>query len=104
MFQLDLFASRAARDIGLAQVASHSQEFITRALNAISSMPHGTRVTGESIRHELEQQGCIPHHPNAWGACVNIAVRRHMLEPTNEYRQMADKSSHARATRVYVVR
>lgn len=100
--QLDLFASRTERDLALGRVAANSPDFITRALEVIAGLEHGRKVTGEDIRFRCEMRDIRPHHPNAHGALINTAVRRHLLTPTKEYTQMKDRSSHARATRVYL--
>lgn len=101
--ELNLTASRAARDEGMAKVADNSGEFVTRALNALLSFQAGEKITGEDLRFRCEQRGIKPHSAFAWGAVVNIAIRRHYLIPTDQYTQMKDRTSHARATRVYVV-
>ncbi len=101
--QLNLFEGRAARDAALQTVADNSGDFMERALDAILGYEVGREVTGEDIRFRCEQRSLRPHHPNAWGALVNTAVRRKLLIPTDKFVSMKDKSSHARMTRVYKV-
>ena len=99
--QLDLFSSRAARDIALSTVAEHSGTFIDEALAIIQKLPDTWTGTGEDVRHICQAQGVTPHHPNANGALINTAVKRGLLIPTDRFVQMREKSSHARVTRVY---
>lgn len=46
-------------------------------------------------------KGVFAHHPNAWGAFINSALRSGLIEPTGKYRAMRDRRSHGRETRVY---
>ena len=100
--QYDLFASKAARNAAVQQVADNAPEFIERALSAIDALPAGTIVTGEDVRRILTAYGITPHHHNAWGALIREAVRQQLLRPTGRYRQMRDVSSHARQTAEYI--
>lgn len=102
MIQLNIFDSRAARDIALSTVSQNSGSFIDEALEVISSLEPGRKVTGEDIRQELDARKVFPHHSNAYGSLINIAVRRKLLVPTPEFVSMKRVSSHARSTRVYL--
>ena len=99
--QLNLFEGRAARDAALATVAANSGTFIEEALAIIQKLPDTWSGTGEDIRHICQAQGVTPNHPNAWGSCINTAVRCGLLIPTDRFVQMREKSSHARVTRIY---
>jgi len=57
--------------------------------------------TGEDIRNGCEYYVGQPKHPNAWGALINTLIKRKIIVPTGEHRQMKDRSSHARSTPVY---
>jgi len=65
------------------------------------SLRRGTLVTGEDIRVGCEARGISPHHPNAWGAAANHAVKQQLLIDTGQRRQMRLKKSHARRTPLY---
>ena len=99
--QPDLFEARAARDEALERVENNSGNYVNRAIIEIKRM-RGTFI-GEEIRLAVEYIIGAPHHYNAWGAIINIAVRQHVLLKTGHYRQMKTKRSHARATPEYSV-
>jgi len=100
--QFDLFASKAARDDALAQVAGNSGTFMDDAICAIADLPKGMLLIGEDIRRLLTEEGIVPHHHNAWGALTGVALRRKLLRPTGRYRYMRDVNSHGRRTAEYV--
>jgi len=105
--QMDLFAGRADRNASLTRVAKNSGNFMSDAIATFrielqGFVPH-ERVTGEDIRVALTDCGIAPHHPNAWGALTRILILRGMLIPTDEFRHMKSRRSHARMTRVYEV-
>ena len=102
--QMDLLEARQARDEGMAKVTEPS--WVDGALARMRWMRllHKDGFTGEDVRVYLSiVQYTEAPHPNAWGALINTAVRRGLIEKTGEYRQMKVKSSHARATPVYRV-
>lgn len=91
-----------ARDEALEQVARNSKAYVETALKLIQEgtyMP--AYVTGEDVRLAVEAEIGKPHHPNAWGAIINAAVRQRLLFPTGVYRKMRSKRSHARKTPEY---
>ncbi len=102
MRQIDMFAeaATAARDAALERVASGSPDWITNALNLIRLMPYG-EYTGEDVRLWLTPQIGEPHHHNATGAFIRMAIKRNLLRKTGRYTQMRTKKSHARITPVY---
>ena len=57
--------------------------------------------TGEDVRLACRGLGILPHHPNAWGAFINGAIRSGWIEPTGAYRKPRDRRSHARMIQVY---
>ena len=61
----------------------------------------GNDFTGEDIRFHCERIIGPPKHPNAYGALINTLIKRKIIVPTGEHRQMKDRSSHARSTPVY---
>ena len=99
----NLFEAADARDRALAQVQSNAGDFGARALAALAAFPSGFEATGEKIRNLIERQGIRPHHPNAWGAVINTAVRRGLLTWTGRMGQMTALKSHARKTPIYRV-
>jgi hypothetical protein len=101
MTQTLLFDECAARDAALAQVGDNAgADWRIAARDVFDAMPED-EMTGEDIRLACEAAGVKPHHNNAWGAMVLTLVREGLLEPTNEYRPMRAKGSHARKTQVY---
>lgn len=101
MSQYDMFESKSARDAALNQVEENAGNFTVAALDAIASIPSGSIMTGEDIRRAVSNAGIRPHHHNAWGALINIGIKRKLIEPTGDYVHMSDIKSHARRTPVY---
>lgn len=66
---------------------------------AINRLPCGFLGTGEGIR--LAVMLPPPHHHNAWGAVIRMAVRRGLLMDTGQMAHMTSKKSHARRSPVY---
>lgn len=98
---LDFAASVAARDQALERVAVHAgTEFMKAGLMAIALIK-GEDVTGEAIRVILIGKGIRPHHPNAWGALVQQALKLGLILETGLYTKMTDVRSHARKTQIY---
>lgn len=66
--------------------------------------PMGAKLLGEDVRIDLVDRGYVrpPHHHNAWGAAVRVAVARGLLLPTGRRFKMKDENSHARKTDEYV--
>jgi hypothetical protein len=99
----NLFDAARERDAALSQVQANAGDFVERALDAIRVMPHGFCETGEGFRKLVERRGIKPHHHNAWGALINVAVKRGMLVATGEMAHMKGHKSHARRTPIYRV-
>lgn len=100
---MNLFEAAGARDAALAQVSHNAGTFTDAALTALRQFPQGYEGTGEQIRLLIERRGIRPHHPNAWGAVINTAVRRGLLTDTGRMERMNTLKSHARKTSVYKV-
>lgn len=103
--QLSLAISE--RDKALRRVASRSGEWIKRALRMLPEIRYKSAlstVTGEDVRVWLEQRMEPPHHHNAYGALIRMAIQKNVLRPTGKFVQMRTKKSHARMTQVYWVR
>ena len=101
-FQGDMFnspKSRAARDVGLTQVASNADDWMGRALNGIASLPHGFEGTTEEIIKHLALPP--PHHHNALGSLVNTACKRKLLIKTGRLRPCTKVRSHSRQAMVW---
>ena len=106
-----------ARDEALRRVSDNAGAFVEDALAWLKGYAelvvikeahqlldeHPRQVTGEALRLMIERAGITPHHPNAWGAFVAVAVRRGILVPTGRWEAMKAKRSHARRTPVYRV-
>lgn len=101
----DLFThAEQARDAAMDRVLSRtSLDWKERALGEVANLPSGERLTGEQIRHHIEAVVGSPHHHNAWGAIIAVAVKRGQIKPTGEWTKMRDVQSHARKTPVYRV-
>ena len=102
MKQLDLVEAIEARDKALGKVADKAGDWIDTALAILPHIRHDSAfVTGEDVRLWLEERISKPHHHNAYGALIRIAIRHGILRPTDKWVQMRTKKSHARMTRVY---
>lgn len=101
--ELDLVASKAARDKALAYVEKNAGNFIGKALTLVAQLPAG-EYTGEDIHVKVAAAGITPHHPNAWGALVRQAMRLGYLEYTDPPRLgfCKNKRSHAHRTPILV--
>lgn len=99
--QIELFSAVSLRDGALASVAGNSGDWFDRALRVIGSLERGQSVTGESIRHIVEERIGAPHHHNAYGSLISHAVKAGMLHPTGTWVKMRDPKSHARRTPMY---
>lgn len=87
----------------LAEVAENNKDWMAEALSAAERLPYGELGTGEDIRqHLVEAVGLRqPKHHNAWGALLNVLVRRGMIQHTGQYRAMRSKTAHGRRSGVY---
>lgn len=95
-------AGAALRDEGIATVSENNKRWIDlcRAEAERYALFRAT-FTGEDLRFHCSREIGLPNHSNAWGALISYLVKRGVIEPTGEYRQMRDESSHARKTAVY---
>lgn len=100
---MDLFAHAAKldRDAALSRVAANAEPWTEQALKAISRSHMPATFTGEDIRRLVTDAIGSPHHPNAFGALVNLAVRRGMIAKTGQWTAMTGPKSHARQTPLY---
>lgn len=100
---VDLFSAadaRAARDEGLARVASHCDDFIALGLAVIATLPGG-EYQGEDIRRALTARGLIPAAHQAWGALTRQAVAKNLLTPTGRYAATKSVKTHRHQTQIY---
>lgn len=72
------------------------KKWMEGALTLISNLPHDWTGIGEDIRKLVTESVGRPHHPNAWGALVNAAIRRKHLARCGEMRAMTAVKSHGR--------
>jgi hypothetical protein len=102
--QLTLFDARASRDAALERVRNNAGSWTAQAMHGIRQhVPPGWTGSGEAIRLLLFKGGLPrPHHHNAWGAVIRLAVAKRLLRPTGQYTHMLTEKSHARKTPVYV--
>jgi intergrase/recombinase len=93
---------KVQRDEGIAQVSSHNEPWIVlcerEAKKYIAALD---TFTGEDIRFHCCAVIGHPKHPNAWGALINLLVKRGAIRSTGTYRQPIDSTSHARLIQVY---
>ena len=103
MTQLALpLSGDALRDEGLAAVSDNAQPWMDKALALLPQMSFWRhQVTGEDIHLWIEARIGPPHHFNAWGALVNTAVRRGIIEFADCYRKCTSPVRHAHRTPVY---
>jgi hypothetical protein len=103
--QFDLFASRRARDEGIARSTRRNGTWCELALRKIGDMSE-FEGTGEDLRLRLLlREGLMkPKSPHAWGSLCYHAVRRGLLVEISPLGQMKQVSSHARRTAIYTLR
>ena len=102
MTQLDLLEAIKARDKALEKVAARANEWFDGALAILPQIRNDSPfATGEDVRLWLEERMGKPHHHNAQGALIRVAIQKKILRPTGKFIQMRTKKSHARMTPVY---
>lgn len=90
------------RDDALRAVSDNAQPWMDSALALLPQMAREIDwVTGEEIHLWIEDRIGPPHHYNAWGALINTAIRRRILEGTGSYRKCKSPVRHAHRTPVY---
>jgi hypothetical protein len=101
--QIQLFDSRAQRDIGIARIAMKNEPWMQRALAMLREMAsQEVEATGEEMRVWLLAHGLDhPTKPHAWGALTRTAALAGILTDTGRIRQMKIKQSHARRTPIW---
>lgn len=97
----DYAEARAARDAGMQLAAENSGDFVSRVLGVIRSL--SGEVQGENIRAACLDRGISPRSPNAWGAAINVAVKRGLLRKTDIFRPTQSVKTHGHPTVVYIV-
>jgi hypothetical protein len=101
--QFDLLSALKGRDAALDQVAENAgDEFMDGGIEAIAHLPIGVEVMGEDMRRSVVQAGYKPHHPNAWGALVNRAIKLGLITPTGRFRAPRSVKSHGCRKAVYI--
>ena len=106
MEQQELFGAEEERDKALEQIVTKAGEYVPQALRQIRYLFQDRpewEATGEDIRLLVEKVIGQPHHPNAWGAIIRMALKEGIISRTGEWRQMRTPKSHARQTPVYRV-
>lgn len=103
----DYAESQRAKESSLALVAENAGPWTDDArayLKKWCAEREGHEVTGEDVRLALTQAGLVPHHPNAWGSLIRIAVKDGLLGHSGNWRPMQAVKSHGRMTPVYTAR
>ena len=101
------FDAIQAKQVALRHVSENSGSWMDVFLEGLEKMARandGMTVTGEKLRMMLEPVVGAPHHHNAWGAAISLAVKKGYAVPTGQYVAMRGPKSHARKTPVYMLR
>lgn len=105
IFKRDLPGSIWGRNEGMQRVLRNEKRDFAGEVREGIRKGYGPdeRFTGEDARIKLVDEYHIelPHHPGCWGAAIYSCISAGLIKPTNEYRHMQLKRSHARRTRVY---
>ena len=99
--EYDLFDAKETRDRELKRVGGNSKEWMALALAEIEKITIPAEVTGEDIQRMIAPKVGQPHHCNVWGALINTAVRRGLIQKTGRIGQMKKKTSHAHNSPLY---
>lgn len=88
--------ARALRDAGISQVSSNAGDWMEQAFSALCTLPAGWTGLFEEAREYVLQRGITePHHPNAWGALSQKAIKRGLFAYTGRWLQSQSAASHA---------
>ena len=93
--------SQAARDAGMNLVRANNASWLESVIGLIQMLPQGWCGTGEDVRRIAVPTAGQPKHHNAWGAVINVAIRRKLLVKTGRRLKMRFVRSHARKTDEY---
>jgi len=99
----DSTTGQQLKEKGIKEVSEHNENWTEHAISTAKgfvAFQNDSTFTGEDIRFACQWMP-QPKHPNAWGALISTLIKRKIIVPTGEHRQMKDKSSHARSTPVY---
>jgi hypothetical protein len=98
----DSTTGQQLKEKGINYVSEHNENWMERCLRiAPKYLRLRTDFTGEDIRFLCVNISGDPKHHNAFGALVNTLIKRKIIVPTGEHRQMKDRTSHSRSTPVY---
>lgn len=101
-FWHDLAEGRKLRDEGVARVTKNDPRWHDLAFVEAEKFTKTVKdFTGEDIRFHCIPKVGYPHCSNNWGSLILALVTKKIIIKTGEYRQMKDKSSHARVEPVY---
>lgn len=96
-------ASRAARDLGMAQTLAANHLWKMKAINLIRENLYAWRGTGEELHDWLRRKGLHePGHHNSWSSLDGFLKIYGYIIDTGEIDHMKKESSHGRKTSVYV--
>lgn len=96
-------AARRLREAALAQVEAHAPNWHDRAYRAIEEIAR--RQIHVHIDDVLAAGVPQPHHPNAWGAVWMKAIRKEIIQRTNQTRPCAvDPKKHGHRYPIYFSR
>jgi hypothetical protein len=102
----DSTTGQQLKEKGIREVSEHNENWMRDAVcwsDKYARQFAGTDVkfAGEDLRFFVSRWAGEPRHPNAWGALINTLIKRNIIIPTGEHRQMKDSRSHSRSTPVY---
>jgi hypothetical protein len=101
---LNLTASRAARDKGIGLVRDANYDWCSEAVEIVrSAFLPGTEITGETVRSVVQMSIGGPKNPNGWGAIIRTMAVRCLIKDTGRSTQAKLEGSHARRLPIWVI-
>ena len=103
MTQLDLFAARHRRDIGMAQAAAAQERATPNFADGAASAIYWLARCQPTVHIDDLLAACSlrPAHFNAWGQVWRAAIKAGWIERNGEYRPSRDPGKHAHLYPVY---
>ena len=85
----DSTTGQQLKEKGLKLVRENNENWMERAIaGAQDYIIYPATFTGEDIRVYVQTYIGYPKHPNAFGALINTLIKRKIIVPTGEHRQM----------------
>lgn len=97
-----------ARDEGLALVVKNAgKAWMDKAVECCmchADAFNGRIVTGEYLRHLIEEDVGKAHSPNVYGTVVRLLLNKGVLNPTGRWVKPKDRASHSSPKPEYTLR